>query len=376
MQKKFFLRSIFVLFLALVAVITLPFNSDPNPNSGFTSSAAPPSKLNWDIISRTGPQVYPSMIVVFSTVQFKEKAEPNALGAPLGLLGVYVVSPSDNASVKVVLTSPKLIHQSVYEGVLPKAGVKYKIYPHLKYDYDQLFKVRQIFPEDLSAEVFINGVSQGEKTKTMSIMSLNDCVFDLLKDDDEEDLSWMYAAYVNENHPLVEQILKEALKKDISSFAGYQGNADDVKAEINAIWQALQDRGIKYSSVSVPSVESEFVCCQHVRLLGDSLAGSQANCVDGTVLLASVLKKIGLNTYLVMNPSHMYLGVDLTEDGKNRIYIETTMIDDSDLGEAIEAGREQYNEDLKKKDEMMILNVDDAREMGVMPLKDVGNMAE
>jgi hypothetical protein len=72
----------------------------------------------------------------------------------------------------------------------------------------------------------------------------------------------------------------------------------------------------------------------------------------------------------------MYLGVDLTEDGKNRIYIETTMIDDSDLGEAIEAGREQYNEDLKKKDEMMILNVDDAREMGVMPLKDVGNMAE
>lgn len=361
-------RYFFVIFAIVVAAFLA--------NTCMTSCAAPASKLNWAIISRTGDQIYPSMVVVFSTAKLEEKKEPNTMGMPLGLLGVYVVSPSDNAKVKVVINSPKLVKTSVFEGVLPKAGVKYKIYPHIKYDYDQLYKVRQIFPEDVTAEVFINGVSQGEKNKIFSVMSLNDCVYEMINGNDEVDISWMFAAYVNENHPLVEQVLKEALKKDISSFAGYQGNAEDVKAEIEAIWQALQDRGIKYSSISVPSVSSDYVSCQHVRLLGDSLKGSQANCVDGTVLLASVLKKIELNTYLVMNNEHMYLGVDLTEDGKKRIYIETTMIDDSDLDDAIQAGKEQFQEDQKKKGELIILNVDEAREMGVMPLKDVGNKAE
>ena len=339
-------------------------------HSGTSADAAPPT-IKWEIVSETGDQLYPSMIVAFSTVKLEAKREPTTLGAPLGIIGVSLKSPAANTPVKVEISSTKLIKKSVFEGIMPKAGVVYNIYPQLKYDYDKLFEVRQTFPEDVTVTVSVNDVPQGEQTKTMTVMSLNDCVFMLLDGDDSEDISWMFAAYVNENHPLVEKILKEALEKDTDSFSGYQGNAEEVKAEIEAVWNAVQAGGIKYSDVSVPSAESDYVNSQHVRLLGDSLSGKQANCVDGTVLLASILKKIGLNTYLMSTKHHMYLGVDLDEDGKKRIYIETTMIDDDTLDNAIKAGTEQFRKDSKDKKNLIIVDVDEARDMGIMPLKDV-----
>ncbi len=361
-----------ILVVIIIFLFTAAFGCFPAKTSA--DAAAP--KIKWEIVSETGDQLYPSMIVAFSTAKLESKREPTTLGAPLGIIGVSLKSPAANTPIKVEISSTKLIKKSVFEGTMPKAGVIYNIYPQLKYDYDKLFEVRQTFPEDVTVSVTINDVSQGEQTKTMTVMSLNDCVFALLDGDDSEDISWMFAAYVNENHPLVEKILKEALDKDNESFSGYQGNADEVKAEIEAIWNALQERGIKYSDVSVPSAESDYVNSQHVRLLGDSLSGGQANCVDGTVLLASILKKIGLNTYLMSTKHHMYLGVDLDEEGKKRIYIETTMIDDDTLDNAIKAGAEQYKKDSKDKKSLIVVDVDEAREMGIMPLKDVGVKAK
>lgn len=361
-----------ILAVTIVFLFTAVFGCFPAK----TSADAAPAKIKWEIISETGDQLYPSMIVVFSTAKLEAKREPTTLGAPLGIIGVSLKSPAANTPIKVEISSTKLIKKSVFEGTMPKAGVIYNIYPQLKYDYDKLFEVRQTFPEDVTVTVTINGVPQGEQTKTMTVMSLNDCVFALVDGDDYEDISWMFAAYVNENHPLVEKILKEALEKDTESFSGYQGNAEEVKDEIEAVWNTLQARGIKYSDVSVPSAESDYVNSQHVRLLGDSITGGQANCVDGTVLLASILKKIGLNTYLVSTSKHMYLGVDLDEDGKKRIYIETTMIDDDTLDNAIKAGAEQYKKDSKDKKNLIVVDVDEARDMGIMPLKDVGVKAK
>jgi len=115
--------------------------------------------------------------------------------------------------------------------------------------------------------------------------------------------------------------------------------------------------------------QSDYVASQHVRLLGESLNYGQANCIDGTVLFASLLRKISLNTYLMLTSDHAFLGVDLTEDGKNRIYIETTLADDGTLEEAVEAGKQNVKEAKAKKD-LVIVDVDTWRDRGVTPLKD------
>ncbi len=175
---------------------------------------------------------------------------------------------------------------------------------------------------------------------------------------------------MNENDPAVDRLLKEALNSgDIPSFGGYLGDKNDVLREIEALWNAVQKSGIKYSDVSTPVARSDYVASQHVRFLGESLKYGQANCVDGTVLFASLLRKIGLKTFLMLTSDHAFLGVDLTEDGKNRVYIETTLVDDSPLDDALESGQDNIKEYKQKKD-LSTVDVDEWRDRGILPLKD------
>lgn len=145
------------------------------------------------------------------------------------------------------------------------------------------------------------------------------------------DMGWMFAAYVNENSPVVETILKEALAtKIVDSFAGYQKDPAGVVKEIFAIWAALQKRGIHYSNITTTAAQSETIYSQHVRFVDESVANEQANCVDGSVVFASILRKLGLHTFLVTMPGHMFMGVYLTPQGDERVGLETTMIGSHD----------------------------------------------
>ncbi len=144
---------------------------------------------------------------------------------------------------------------------------------------------------------------------------------------DYTDLGYMFAAYVNEDSPIVEKILKEALKANfVDHFRGYQGDGDSVLRELFAIWSALQERGIKYSNVTTTPGKSKTVLSQHVRFVDESGANEQANCVDGSVLFCSVLRKLGLRSFLVTVPGHMYMGVYLSETGDERVALETTLL--------------------------------------------------
>lgn len=48
-----------------------------------------------------------------------------------------------------------------------------------------------------------------------------------------------------------------------------------------------------------------------------SLAMSQANCVDGRVLFASILRKIDIAPALVLIPGHMFLAFQLDQEGED-----------------------------------------------------------
>ena len=165
-----------------------------------------------------------------------------------------------------------------------------------------------------------------------------------------------------------------------------------------AIWNALQRRGIKYSDVST-TIPSKFVYSQTVRLLDDTVEASQANCVDGSVLMASILRKIGLDTYLVMVPGHCFLGFsDGNKENQTMFFLETTMLGSDNLKpvkdlprlpakikknefsasyatfvSALEKGKEYYTQNeaaFASNDDpnTQLISISEAREMGVMPL--------
>jgi hypothetical protein len=314
------------------------------------------AEVEWNPESAMDHQFFPALIIATASVRPVEEEDeeakqpdPYLLGDKFGLLGVSIKAPSPNANVKVTIKENDVIATTTWTGNLAEANHDYYIAPKVNYKFDHLRKVTQQIPLNVDFEVEVNGKSLGDKTETLQIRSINDCPFGVANSeetvDDENvengsaDLGWMYAAYVNENHPYLDKILQEALAtKIVNSFDGYQDNdPKEVLRQVFAIWATLQKHGIKYSSVTQTPGGSRLVASQYVRFLDQSIANTQANCVDGSVLFASLLRKVGIDSFLATHPDHMYIGFYLdeneNEDEREFVGLETTMIGASEVDE-------------------------------------------
>src|SRR5437762_2918780 len=140
-------------------------------------------------------------------------------------------------------------------------------------------------------------------------------------------LGWMFAAYVNENHPLLDKILQEALEtKIVGAFRVTTHEHDETLKQVFAVWSALQKRGLQYSNTTATPGGSETVQSQFVRFIDQSLTNTQANCVDGSVLFASLLRKISIEPFLVIIPCHMYVAFYLGAGKFQFVGLETIIL--------------------------------------------------
>lgn len=175
-----------------------------------------------------------------------------------------------------------------------------------------------------------------QRLKTISMRSINECPLGYVDDKMKfHDTGEFFAAYVNEEHPQIDKLLREALDaRLVNRFLGYQGDtsqSENVDKQVYALWNVLQKRNFKYSSTTNSSLSSNVVYTQRVRTLDDALESSQINCVDGSVLLASLLKAININPILVRIPGHMFVGYYTDKTHTDMNFLETTMIGDVNL---------------------------------------------
>ncbi|MBQ0068482.1 MAG: transglutaminase domain-containing protein, partial [Bacteroidales bacterium] len=124
------------------------------------------------------------------------------------------------------------------------------------------------------------------------------------------------ASYVMPNHPAISNIVVKAAKllKDItgtSAFTEYQsGNPNEVLKQVAAVYGALHNENIVYRGV--PASYEEIG--QRITLPDQVLAQKLGNCVELTLLYASVLENIGINSCIILQRGHAYLGVWLVDD--------------------------------------------------------------
>lgn len=274
-------------------------------------------------------QLFPSYLIATAQLRADEApADPHRLGDPRGLLGVEIVSPGKDMPVTVTIECDEYLQTSVYSGALPEQGETYQVMPKIRYRYERLAQCEQAAPVNVTFRVQVGNGVEEEQTVTCTVRSINDCPFAFKNGDEVIDASFAFAAYVNEQHPYVDKLLREALDRDVvDKFQGYQtGDSNDVLRQAYAIWDLLVARDIRYSSITTTAVDAESVACQHVRLLEDSISNSQANCVDGSVLWVSLLRKIGIDGFLVVTPNHCYAGFYLTRAHEGVLAIETTLL--------------------------------------------------
>jgi hypothetical protein len=285
-------------------------------------------------------QLFPSFIIATATIRLPEEAleehqGEQVLGDPQGLLGVTLEAEEDETPVTVTISCDAIMEPSTLTGTLAQAGEEYRILPKIKYKYDVLARRSQPGPVTVTFSVELGDEEAEVQTKTLTLRSVNDCPFTIVEDGDHVDVSFMFAAYVNEQHPYLDKVLREALNGGVvDSFTGYQSkDKAEVYRQVYALWHALSQRDLRYSDITTTSAESDSVASQHVRLIDESINNAQANCVDGSVLLASLLRKIGIEPVLVMVPGHCYLAFWLDEEGKEIAALETTLLGSSADGE-------------------------------------------
>ncbi len=167
-----------------------------------------------------------------------------------------------------------------------------------------------------------------EKLVNINLRSINDC----LTCYNQTRYNYLFASYVNELHPEIDNILKKMLDtKMIDKVLGYQRGEDYVDLQVAALWRVLHERGFQYSSISDNASVNDAKCIgvfsQSVRTFENSLSTNQANCVDGTVFMASILKRIGIRPILINVPGHCFLGYYMNDTTRSNIrFLETTML--------------------------------------------------
>lgn len=294
---------------------------------------------DYELVDQLGGNLFPSAILSVATTntQVIPPMSGEYVGNPKSCVAIKLKSGRANTVVCIELAETPFYARSVSTFVLPKERTEYIIYPDILWRYNALRDNEQAEPISVVANVEVDGKDLGQKVRTFSVRSINECLLGFNKQLPDGRTRYVstrlfYAAYVNEENPLIDKVLREALNtRIVRRFLGYQSTPEMVDKQVYALWYVLQKRNFKYSSVSYSSLSSNVVYAQRVRTFEDALNSSQINCVDGSVLFASLLRAINITPVLVQMPGHMFVGYYTDSAKKNLTFLETTMIGDVDL---------------------------------------------
>ena len=329
------MQNVRAMVIASVAAFLLPLQLQAQ-----NTKPAPKAKtVQWSTINKMGA-LFPSMLIANSVRTPPGNVPATLKGDPYGLLGVHIRTVEPDSNLVVTIKVPEFAETTAFKFKLATPG-EYDVFPRIHWDYEKLRKATQPVPAIVTFSVTLNDQSLGQRSSPMRVQSVNDVPLSVKMDSGERlDTSWMFVAFVNEEHPWIDKLLAESIKSGhVKSFVGYQRGPEQASKQVEAIYDTLKKRGIVYSSITTTSSPNTQVSTQHVRFLSDSVGNSQANCIDGVVLMASILRKIGIQPIIILGPGHAMLGY--REDPKKPreiIVVETTMIGSAPFDKAVKAG--------------------------------------
>lgn len=262
--------------------------------------------------------IYPSMIFGLTEIE-------KQLNEPFDYFTINV-KPNIKTGIKIIIQESKLN----FETIITLNGIQSDtiINPSLKWKYDELKLLSQPGNVDLTFVCYGDDNKEiGRKNLKLGYRSINECVILTKSNSKVIPLYFMIAGYVNEDSPIIDTFLQEVLQNtNLSAFTGYQKGELGVLEQIEAIFNTLRNKGVKYSSITNTSSTNPNVISQYIRFSDEVLNNTQANCADGTTFFCSVLKKIGIHTVMVFVPGHVYLGYYADAAKTSLGLLETTAV--------------------------------------------------
>lgn len=177
----------------------------------------------------------------------------------------------------------------------------------------------------------------------------------------------------------------EILKlKQQGALSGYlDRDRDSVLSQLNALWESLLLQDIHYIVSPASFVKSG----QRVRLAKQIFEEKLACCLDTTMLLSALAEQIGLDTLIIIEEGHAYLGVWLNEtpnvdliiddiqalrkryDLGEIVFIETTLLtQQAKFASALETAKQYIKDESRQNKFYLAIDVRQSRLRGIKPI--------
>jgi hypothetical protein len=166
------------------------------------------------------------------------------------------------------------------------------------------------------------------------------------------------AGWVTPQARQVQKLFGDALKyHPDQAFYGYNSpsflSKEAQKQEVHKIARAFfevlhRELNIRYATSALFTTSASEPNMQHIqwiRLPEDIIdAGGPANCIDGSILFASLLELASLHPVLLLRPNHALVGWRVAEGSEEYEFLETTLIADGNFEQACQDGQRQYTD--------------------------------
>lgn len=161
---------------------------------------------------------------------------------------------------------------------------------------------------------------------------------------------------------LIEKIRTEAaLKRPSRSFGCEDFNdLSVIESHVRVVYEYLSEYGLVYVSQpfsAMPSTQGQRIVLPEVVLKNKA-----GNCIDLTVLFASILEGVGLYSLIFLTEDHAFIGWGNKNRPNEILFLETTVIGQLDFDGAKEAGKKVF------KDKFTMIGAPDNRmpPLGIM----------
>jgi hypothetical protein len=267
----------------------------------------------------------------------------------------HLLRPTDNPLVRCWVKSadPKATRRlrvmAAVEGYAPAAVETVELKPLTEHTFDLLpvfdreraRVVNELTRATLTVLVDdLDGIGKVELHRSIAIWLLaRTCAPLAVRDPSTggwRDMTPYFGAFVTPNTPEIIRFARTAANHHPDKMlAGYQGEREGVEPQVAAIFDALKsDANVTYVNSVIAFSPDEGSATQRVRLPRESLEDGQANCIDGTVLFASLLEAVSLSPAIVVVPGHAFVGWETWDGSDDWRYVETTMINSHTFAEA------------------------------------------
>ncbi|MBF6591650.1 MAG: hypothetical protein IVW57_14150 [Ktedonobacterales bacterium] len=160
----------------------------------------------------------------------------------------------------------------------------------------------------------------------------------------------------------------------VRGLVGYdEGRAtpDEVRAQMDAVFDTLQfTYRLRYAEDNVPYAQNAE---QIIQLPRDVLldANPTGMCVETTAILAAVAERLGMRSYFVIVPGHIFLGIALgTAPSSPLGYWETSDLNGGVFGsQANLHGDSEYTSYNRQNEILRVIDVDAMRAQGIGPIE-------